>query len=75
METHNLRNQYGVFFLFRMTNDDERNLGVKSGFDHLHFESRFESGNLRKVIKVYVQHIFEIVIIFIIITYLIVLVF
>lgn len=36
----------------RVTNYDERNLGVKSGFDHLHFESRFECGNLRKAIKV-----------------------
>jgi len=36
----------------RLSNYDERNLGVKSGFDHLHFESRFECGNLRKAIKV-----------------------
>lgn len=36
----------------RLSNYDERNLGAKSGFDHLHFESRFESGNLRKAIKV-----------------------
>jgi len=36
----------------RLSNYDERNLGVKSEFDHLHFESRFECGNLRKAIKV-----------------------
>ncbi|VVC26854.1 Hypothetical protein CINCED_3A014064 [Cinara cedri] len=36
----------------QLSNKDERNLGAKSGFDHLHFESRFESGNLRKAIKI-----------------------
>jgi len=36
----------------RISNYDERNLGVKSGFDYLNFESRFECGNLRKAIKV-----------------------
>lgn len=36
-------------------NDDVGHLGVKSGFDHLHFESRFESGNLRKAIKVSIR--------------------
>ncbi|XP_050542005.1 cytosolic carboxypeptidase 4-like isoform X2 [Daktulosphaira vitifoliae] len=35
-----------------LSNDDEQNLNVKTNFDHLHFESRFESGNLRKVMKI-----------------------
>lgn len=38
--------------VYRLSNDDEKNLDVKSTFDHLNFESRFESGNLRKAIKV-----------------------
>ncbi|XP_026815510.1 cytosolic carboxypeptidase 1-like [Rhopalosiphum maidis] len=36
----------------QISNYDERNLGVKSGFDYLNFESRFECGNLRKAIKI-----------------------
>lgn len=50
LSTYNLKSNINV--IVRLTNDDERNLGGKSIFDHLYFESRFESGNLRKAIKV-----------------------
>ncbi|XP_050422102.1 uncharacterized protein LOC126834319 [Adelges cooleyi] len=35
-----------------LTNEDERLINSKSCFEHLHFESRFESGNLRKAIRI-----------------------
>lgn len=43
---------YLCVIISRLSNEDETYVGTKLGFDHLNFESRFESGNLRKVIKV-----------------------
>lgn len=43
---------YLYYYYARLTNEDEQMLDVKSQYENLLFESRFESGNLRKAIKV-----------------------